>query len=319
MLGGAGSGAEICFSGDSKYLPAGHAALNQADSQSNSWNHPNLNHTMSNHSTSHTPLLSKPQSSNYHSITQEDPTLHHHSIHHHDLLIEDHPQPNPYISPPTPLPKLQVSIICLMRLCEPIAFTVVFPMVAFVRLISSGHTHDFYFIFILWNIELKDWFHLTHLFFFFLMKTLKMIADFDPSLTEKEIGFYSGAVESVFAMSQLLTIMIWGRLSDRIGRKPVLLLGISGAILSTILFGFSQSFHQMLLARGIGGILNGKPSWCFFFSFLLLWLSFSPLTDGMTWLFIYLDLIRKLCVRLKCYLTHTTFLCDLTLGLQCLV
>ncbi|KAH9816226.1 major facilitator superfamily domain-containing protein [Melampsora americana] len=100
------------------------------------------------------------------------------------------------------LPKLQLLIICLMRLCEPIAFTVVFPMVAF------------------------------------------MIADFNKSLTEKQIGFYSGAVESVFAFSQLMTIM------------PVILCGLSGAIISTIIFGFSHSFSQMLIARGLGGILN---------------------------------------------------------------
>lgn len=121
-------------------------------------------------------------------------------------------------TPRASLPKLQLLIICLMRLCEPIAFTVVFPMVAF------------------------------------------MVADFNKSLTEKEIGFYSGAVESVFAFSQLMTIMIWGKLSDRIGRKPVILCGLSGAIISTIIFGFSHSFAQMLIARGLGGILNGNSA-----------------------------------------------------------
>ncbi|EGF99005.1 uncharacterized protein MELLADRAFT_94938 [Melampsora larici-populina 98AG31] len=127
------------------------------------------------------------------------------------------------------LPKLQLSIICLMRLCEPIAFTVVFPMVAFLMPVWCNPDP-------------------------------KMVADFNKSLTEKEIGFYSGAVESVFAFSQLLTIMVWGKLSDRIGRKPVILCGLSGAIMSTIIFGFSHSFAQMLLARGLGGILNDTSS-----------------------------------------------------------
>lgn len=85
-----------------------------------------------------------------------------------------------------------------------------------------------------------------------------MVADFDKSLSEKQIGFYSGAIESIFAFSQLLTIILWGKLSDQIGRKPVLLLGLAGTVLSTIMFGFSQSFNQMIAARAIGGLLNGK-------------------------------------------------------------
>ncbi|KAI7957574.1 hypothetical protein MJO28_004669 [Puccinia striiformis f. sp. tritici] len=115
-------------------------------------------------------------------------------------------------------PKLQLLILCLIRLCEPISFTVIFPMVAF------------------------------------------MVAEFNPSLSDKQVGFYCGAIESIFSLAQFSTIILWGKLSDRIGRKPVLLIGLIGVSISTLAFGFSSSFWTMILARSIGGILNGNTA-----------------------------------------------------------
>lgn len=37
-------------------------------------------------------------------------------------------------------------------------------------------------------------------------------------------------------------VLQWGRLSDSIGRKPVLLSGILGLMMATILFGLSRTF-----------------------------------------------------------------------------
>ncbi|PCH38263.1 MFS general substrate transporter [Wolfiporia cocos MD-104 SS10] len=76
----------------------------------------------------------------------------------------------------------------------------------------------------------------------------------DPS----KIGFYSGLVESSFAISQLFTIYHWARISDRIGRKPVVLAGIFGIGLSTILLGLAHSLGVVLLARSIAGFFSGN-------------------------------------------------------------
>lgn len=52
--------------------------------------------------------------------------------------------------------------------------------------------------------------------------------------------------------------MMWGRISDKYGRKPVLIMGLIGTMLSMIIFGFAKSFPVALLARAVGGALNGN-------------------------------------------------------------
>jgi len=52
--------------------------------------------------------------------------------------------------------------------------------------------------------------------------------------------------------------MYWGGLSDRIGRKPVLLLGCAGTLLSLLVVGFAPNFWIALLGRALGGVLNGN-------------------------------------------------------------
>lgn len=84
-----------------------------------------------------------------------------------------------------------------------------------------------------------------------------MVKDFhigDPN----NASFYAGILISAFALSESLTGMFWGGLSDRLGRKPVLLFGCVGTMLSMIIVGFSRSFWVALVGRVIGGILNGN-------------------------------------------------------------
>lgn len=52
--------------------------------------------------------------------------------------------------------------------------------------------------------------------------------------------------------------MYWGGLSDRIGRKPVLLLGCLGTMISMIVLGFADNIWVALVGRVFGGALNGN-------------------------------------------------------------
>ena len=52
--------------------------------------------------------------------------------------------------------------------------------------------------------------------------------------------------------------MYWGSLSDRIGRKPVLLMGCVGTISSLLVVGFASNFWIALAGRILGGMLNGN-------------------------------------------------------------
>ncbi|KAJ6579953.1 major facilitator superfamily domain-containing protein [Mycena vulgaris] len=75
-----------------------------------------------------------------------------------------------------------------------------------------------------------------------------------------KIGFYSGLVESTSSIAKMLTIFHWAKLSDRIGRRPVILAGALGTTLVSSLFGLSRSFPQILALRAITGLSVGNSS-----------------------------------------------------------
>lgn len=85
----------------------------------------------------------------------------------------------------------------------------------------------------------------------------QMIQSFNITEKDDEIAFYAGMVTSAFAFAEFSTGVVWGRISDRVGRKPVLIGGLIGTALSMILFGFATSLPVALLARALGGLLNG--------------------------------------------------------------
>lgn len=62
-----------------------------------------------------------------------------------------------------------------------------------------------------------------------------------------------GILVASFSAMQFLLAQWWGRLSDRIGRRPVLLVGLLGSALSYLLFGLAGSFWVLLLSRLVAG------------------------------------------------------------------
>ena len=64
----------------------------------------------------------------------------------------------------------------------------------------------------------------------------------------------AGAVISAFAFMRLVSALSSGRLVNRIGERLVLATGIAIVAVSSLLAGLAQSFTQLLLLRGVGGI-----------------------------------------------------------------
>src|SRR5512140_2759850 len=57
-----------------------------------------------------------------------------------------------------------------------------------------------------------------------------------------------GILASVYAAMQLVCAPFWGTLSDRIGRKPVILIGVLGYAISMFIFGISTQFWMLFIA-----------------------------------------------------------------------
>ncbi|KAI0193473.1 major facilitator superfamily domain-containing protein [Astrocystis sublimbata] len=116
---------------------------------------------------------------------------------------------------PDAFPTLQLFLLAIVRLAEPIALTSVFPYAwSLVRYYQVGN--------------------------------------------EQDAAFYAGILISAFSLTEALMGMYWGSLSDRIGRKPVLMLGCLGTMFSMIVVGFATNIWVALFGRAFGGLLNGN-------------------------------------------------------------
>lgn len=69
-----------------------------------------------------------------------------------------------------------------------------------------------------------------------------------------------GWLTAVYALAQTVFAPFWGALSDRIGRKPIISIGIIGYSISLFLFGLASSFWTLFIARSLSGILSSATS-----------------------------------------------------------
>jgi MFS family permease len=77
-------------------------------------------------------------------------------------------------------------------------------------------------------------------------------------LTPPQILLSSLSQESLFYLSEAVTTLQWGRLSDRVGRKPPLVFGTLGLAAAVTAFGLSTSFVSLAIFRSLQGIFNGN-------------------------------------------------------------
>ncbi|PFH51111.1 hypothetical protein AMATHDRAFT_59848 [Amanita thiersii Skay4041] len=97
--------------------------------------------------------------------------------------------------------------------------------------------------------------------------TSQVIHPFAPELirdigithgNNRKVGYYVGMMQSTFFVAEALMVLHWSRISDNVGRKPVILTGLFGLSLSMYCFGLSRTFWGLLLSRSLNGALNGN-------------------------------------------------------------
>ncbi|OCT54540.1 hypothetical protein CLCR_00814 [Cladophialophora carrionii] len=119
-----------------------------------------------------------------------------------------------------PLPKDQILYLCFARFVEPVAFFCIFPFVN------------------------------------------QMIWE-TGEVAETDVGFYSGLIlmddlkESLFSLTQMCLMILWGKAADHFGRKPVLVSSLAGVAVATATFGLSRTIWQMIVFRCFAGIFAG--------------------------------------------------------------
>lgn len=89
-----------------------------------------------------------------------------------------------------------------------------------------------------------------------------MISDFNVAPNQDEIGRYSGYLVGSFMLGQLIFSYVWGTISDRLGRRPILLVGLIMTAFSFLSFGFSTSYTMAIVLRLINGSVNGIVGVC---------------------------------------------------------
>src|SRR5437667_9711499 len=66
-----------------------------------------------------------------------------------------------------------------------------------------------------------------------------------------------GLIIASFFVAQLISAPLWGRVSDRYGRRPALLIGLSTSTAAFFVFGFANSVWLLFACRIVHGLGGG--------------------------------------------------------------
>jgi len=76
----------------------------------------------------------------------------------------------------------------------------------------------------------------------------------------QEIAFYVGLLLSIYALCQFVSAPGLGALSDKFGRKPILIISLLGSVVGYLILGFAGSLWMLFLGRIIDGLTGGNIS-----------------------------------------------------------
>ncbi|WP_057914572.1 MFS transporter [Peribacillus muralis] len=107
-------------------------------------------------------------------------------------------------------------------------------------------------------METKKVLPVLFLVMFLVMVGFGIIIPVIPFLAEKVGGSPTqlGLLMAVYSLMQLFFAPLWGRISDRVGRKPVMMIGIAGLALSFFIMALADSLWVLFVARIVGGVLS---------------------------------------------------------------
>ena len=148
-----------------------------------------------------------------------------------------------YENPPlTKEAKSTMSIVFLTLFLDLVGFSIIFPLFPSLAKHYLQYDGDNYFLNLIFNS----------------VSSLTAAG----GVTDKISGIvlFGGALGALYSFLQFIAAPLWGTISDRIGRKPVLLVSVFGLAVSYLLWFFSGSFTTLIIARFIGGIMGGNIS-----------------------------------------------------------
>ena len=144
--------------------------------------------------------------------------------------------------PLSPETKSSLKIVFLTIFLDLVGFSIIFPL--FPSLAKHYLTVDAD------NVFLKG-----------IFGSIQTISNYtDGSTLFSGIVLFGGILGALYSFLQFIAAPLWGSLSDRIGRRPVLLTSVGGLALSYVLWFFSGSFTVLIISRIIGGIMGGNIS-----------------------------------------------------------
>ncbi|KAF9728736.1 MFS multidrug transporter [Paraphaeosphaeria minitans] len=92
-------------------------------------------------------------------------------------------------------------------------------------------------------------------YLYYLVRSI--LSDPEHPSAPQQISRLTGLLVAAYPLGQMSTSMIWGRLSDKYGRKPAILLGLLISFTANLAFGFSRTIGMLLFWRVLAGMANG--------------------------------------------------------------
>ncbi len=143
--------------------------------------------------------------------------------------------------PLSPKAKSTIKIMFLTLFLDLVGFSIIFPL--FPTLAKYYLTIDS-----------------NNFFLRLIFDTITKMTTGTHELNGQTLVLFGGALGAIYSLLQFIAAPMWGSLSDRIGRRPVLMISIFGLFISYIMWFFSGSFTILILARFVGGIMGGNIS-----------------------------------------------------------